>query len=88
MIKTFFEKAGTAVSEIFDENGGGRVSTKIELAEAPEMAEVYTEITRIEGQKTNARVVWKLKNTHKRYSLRQNLQLTPVFAYPTMRVNF
>lgn len=67
MIKSFFEKANNAVSEIFDESGGNRVSNRIELAEGPEMAEVYTEITRTQGRKTHARVIWKLKNTNKRF---------------------
>jgi hypothetical protein len=63
-------------------------SQKIVIAGSEDMAEVYTEITRIERKKSNAHVVWKVKNASKRHPLIPNLELIPIMSSPTLNIHF
>jgi hypothetical protein len=63
------------------------LNKKIVMTGSEDMAEIYTEITRIEGKKSHARVVWKVKNVYTKHPLIPNLQLIPIMSSPTLRIH-
>ena len=62
--------------------------SQITLADGPDFAEVYTEVSRTEGTKANARVVWKLRNTSEYYKWHAGMQIVPCISIPTLRIAF
>ena len=50
-----------------------RVKNMIALAGGEEHAEVYTEVTKVDGKKVNAHVVWKLKNLSESLDWTENM---------------
>ena len=58
------------------------------MANGLEAAEVYTEVTRVEGKRVHAHVTWKLKNTSENADWTDNMKLVPVISNPTLRIHF
>ena len=62
--------------------------SQMTLADGPDFAEVYTEVSRTEGTKANARVVWKLRNTNEYYKWHAGMQIVPCCSFPTLRIHY
>lgn len=58
------------------------------LADGPDYAEVYTEVTKTELKKSHAHVTWKLKNFNDLNNWSKDMQLIPVMSSPTLRIHF
>ena len=59
----------------------------VKLTKGDEYAEVYTEMTRMEGKRAHAHVTWKLSNSSK-FQWHGNMKLVPVMSSPTLRIHF
>lgn len=60
----------------------------VSLVDGPDFSEVYTEVTRTEGKRAHARVIWKLRNPNENFKWAKNLQLVPCSSFPTLRIHW
>lgn len=89
MFRSIVEDLKTAAKEMLSDSvRTKRVESKISLAQGPESAEVYTEVTKVDSKKVHAHVTWKLKNISIGADWAPDMQLIPVMSSPTLRIHF
>lgn len=85
---TLWNSIVQAGAEVLHDIGMGKGLNQVELADGPDFAEVYTEVTKAELQKARANVTWRLRNASPRFKWSEGMELMPVFSAPRTRINF
>lgn len=83
---SFFEDVKGVAKNIFTDKKAQ--INEIQIANGPDYAEVYTEMTKIQGEKAHASLVWKLKNPSEEFDWAADMQLIPVMSSPTLKIAF
>ena len=88
LFKSIFNEVKAAANNILIEPHKYKYKNFVSLVNGPEFAEVYTEVTRTEGKKAHARVVWKLRNSNEHLKWSKDLQIVPCSSFPTLRIHW
>ena len=87
MFQSFFEDVKAVAKDIFTDKARSQLNS-IEVANGADYTEVFTEVTKTQGKKAQATLVWKLKNSSEDVDWAQDMQLIPVMSSPTLRIHF